>query len=89
MRRDPALTEAALNRGRLSYHEGRLDAAAADLRHALTTASSRGVLGIIHYNLALVDLARGDRPAALSNLKAASNFGYEPTGTSGTSRSSP
>ncbi|MBV8314739.1 MAG: tetratricopeptide repeat protein [Planctomycetaceae bacterium] len=89
LRRDPALTEAALNRGRLSYHEGRLDAAAADLRHALTTASSRGVLGIIHYNLALVDLARGDRPAALSNLKAASNFGYEPSGASGTSRSSP
>jgi serine/threonine protein kinase/Flp pilus assembly protein TadD len=89
LQRDPALTEAALNRGILSYHERHLDEAAADLRQALTTASGRGILGIIHYNLALVDQARGDRAAALVNFEAASKFGYEPGGVSGPSRSSP
>lgn len=76
LERKPSLTAAALNRGILHYHEGRLADATADLRQALATAPERGDLGTIHYNLALVELARGDRPAALSNLKAAEGYGH-------------
>jgi serine/threonine protein kinase/Flp pilus assembly protein TadD len=75
--RDPSLTSAALNRGMLHYREGRLPEAATDLRQALARANERDDRGIIRYNLALVDLARGDRPAALANLEVAASRGNE------------
>jgi serine/threonine protein kinase/Tfp pilus assembly protein PilF len=77
LQRNPSLTEAILNRGILYYQDGRLTEAAADLRKALAASSDRGVLGMTRYNLALVDLAREDRPAALSHLRIAVGLGHE------------
>ena len=74
---NPSLTPAAINRGMLHYDRSRLDAAAADLNAALATAPARVDRGIIRYNLALVALARGDRPAALSNLEIADHEDHE------------
>ncbi len=74
---DRTLTDAAINRGILYYMKGRYADAATDLEQALATATGREALGVIHYNRALVNLARGDRPAALSNLEAAVNYGHE------------
>jgi serine/threonine protein kinase/Flp pilus assembly protein TadD len=74
---NPRLIEASLNRGILHYQAGRLDAAASDLRQALANASDPGLIGTIRYNLALVDLARGDRPSALADLAAAARLGHE------------
>jgi serine/threonine protein kinase/Tfp pilus assembly protein PilF len=71
----PKLTDAALNRGIIHYQQGRHSEAIADLELALGTTSSRTALGVIHYNLALVHLARGDREAAASNLRTAIRFG--------------
>ncbi len=68
-------TEAALNRGILHYGAGRYAEAAADLDRALENASGREILGVIHYNRALVELARGDRPAALASLGVAQAWG--------------
>jgi serine/threonine protein kinase/lipoprotein NlpI len=76
LERNPSLTEAALNRGLLYYQKGRLADAAADLKQALATAPDPKVQGTIHYNLALVELARGARALALSELKAAVNLGH-------------
>jgi serine/threonine protein kinase/Flp pilus assembly protein TadD len=70
------LSAALLNRGVLLVREGRHDQALADLRQALDTASGAHELGIIHYNLALLELARGDRPAALASLQSAQRFGH-------------
>jgi hypothetical protein len=61
----------------LYYRQLRLDSAASDLNAALATTSVRRDRGIIHYNLALVDIARRDRPAALSNLTIAEDHGHE------------
>ena len=74
---NPALASAALNRGILHYQQGHLDDAVADLNRALAHAVGRSDLGIIHYNLSLVDMARGNRPAALENLKLAAGYGHE------------
>ena len=55
---------------------GVIPTAAADLGRALATASGREARGVIHYNRALVGLARDDRPAALVDLKAARDYGH-------------
>ena len=73
--RNPKLTDAALNRGIIHYRQGRHGEAIAAMELALDTTSSRTVLGVIHYNLALVHLARGDREAAASNVRAAIRCG--------------
>jgi serine/threonine protein kinase/tetratricopeptide (TPR) repeat protein len=77
---DDKLTGAALNRGILHYNAGGYSQAAADLGQALSTALGRQVRGVVHYNLALVDIARNDRPAALLDLKAASAYGHVQAG---------
>ena len=74
---NPSLTSAAINRGMLHYQQSRFQAAAADLESALATATSRKDRGVIHYNLSLVDIARGDRAAARSNLVIAEAFGHQ------------
>ncbi|HZW31369.1 MAG TPA: serine/threonine-protein kinase, partial [Isosphaeraceae bacterium] len=73
--RNPKLTDAALNRGILHYRQGRHSEAVASLELALSTTSSPTALGVIHYNLALVHLARGDRAAAASDIRAAIRTG--------------
>jgi eukaryotic-like serine/threonine-protein kinase len=73
---DEALTGAALNRGILHYAAGRHAEAAADFDRALATDPEREMRGLIHYNRALVKLASDDRPAALADLKAASDYGH-------------
>jgi tetratricopeptide (TPR) repeat protein len=77
---DPALSAAALNRGILLAGEGRHTEAAADLDRALPTAGGRESRGVVHYNRALVELARGDRPAALAHLEAAVRDGHAAAG---------
>ena len=76
LRQDPAFTEALLNRGILHYQSRRLPDAAADLRRALDQATEPALRGTIHFNLALVDLARGDRGSALASLGAAIRCGH-------------
>jgi tetratricopeptide (TPR) repeat protein len=73
---DDKLTGAALNRGILHYTAGRYSQAAADLRRALETASGHEARGTIHYNLALVELARNNGAAALLDLKGARDCGH-------------
>ncbi len=73
---DGHLTGAALNRGILHYAAGRYADAAVDLSRALATASGRDARGVILYNRALVKLACDDRTAALSDLKAATDYGH-------------
>jgi serine/threonine protein kinase/Tfp pilus assembly protein PilF len=74
---DPTLSAAALNRGILLSAEGRHAEAAADLDQALFAARGREARGAIHYNRALIDLARGDRPAARAHLETAVDHGHE------------
>lgn len=74
---NPSLTSAALNRGILHYKAGRLPAAEADLKQAISSTRDHDVLGVIHYNLALVALARGDRSAARTDLERAGSLGHE------------
>ncbi len=64
---DPALTSATINRGILAYRNGRNDDAIADFHQAIRGSSDSRTLGMIHYNLALAHLARGDRAAALAS----------------------
>ena len=75
---DPALTAAAINRGTLAYRNGRTDAAIADFQQAIRTETDSRTLGLIHFNLALAHLARGDRAAALASVQAAMARGHEP-----------
>ena len=77
LQRDRTLSEAALNRGILLSAEGRHTEAAADFDLALATANGRETRGMIHYNRARGDLARGDRPAALAHLEAAVDYGHK------------
>jgi len=76
LREDPGLAEALLNRGILHYRARRLAAASADFRRALAGTPDPALRGTIRFNLALVDLAGADRPAALANLKAAVQAGH-------------
>jgi tetratricopeptide (TPR) repeat protein len=61
----PRLTDARLNRGIIHYRMGHYEVAIADLERALGTTASRGLLGLIHYNLALVRLAREHARSAM------------------------
>ena len=67
--------DAALNRGVVRYQLGRHNAARRDLNRALALAPSRQVRGIIHYNLALIDLAVGNRESCTANLNSALELG--------------
>jgi tetratricopeptide (TPR) repeat protein len=69
------LTDAALNRGIIHYRQGRHADAVADLELARSTTSNRAALGKLHYNLALVHQARGDKKAAVAHVQAALAFG--------------
>jgi serine/threonine protein kinase/Flp pilus assembly protein TadD len=71
----PRLTDALLNRAINHFRRGHHDTAIADLERALGTTSNRGILGIIHYNLALVHQARGEGRAAAENARAGMRFG--------------
>ena len=68
LRLDPSLSVAALNRGMLNYRAKRYDAAISDLQRA-------GQLGadpaVVFFDLALANLARGERAAALDKLRQA------------------
>src|SRR5262249_18539003 len=71
------LTGASLNRGIIHYRQGRYADAVTDLEQAQSNTSSRTTLGVIHYNLALIHQARGDRKAAAWNARVALQFGNE------------
>jgi serine/threonine protein kinase/tetratricopeptide (TPR) repeat protein len=68
-------TDAALNRGTILYRLGRHDDARAGLNRALASAPSPKERGTIHYNLALVELASGDKESCTSNVQAAVALG--------------
>jgi tetratricopeptide (TPR) repeat protein len=77
LRRNRLLIDAALNRGIIQYRQGRYPEALTDLELARSNTSSPTVLGVIHYNLALVHLARGDRKSAASNIQSAVTLGTQ------------
>ncbi|MDR3636802.1 MAG: serine/threonine-protein kinase [Isosphaeraceae bacterium] len=72
---EPVFADAALNRGILWYRQGHPEQAAADFERARGATTSPTTLGLVHYNLALVHLARKDRPAAEASLKQAIEYG--------------
>jgi tetratricopeptide (TPR) repeat protein len=72
---NPKLTDAALNLGIIHYRQAQHAEALADLERARSTTSNRDALGVIHYNLALVHLARRDLAAAGANVRDAIRFG--------------
>jgi tetratricopeptide (TPR) repeat protein len=72
---DERFTDAALNRGTILYQLGRHDAARASLNQALGSASNPQVRGMIHYNLALVDWAIGQKASCATNVQAALDLG--------------
>jgi eukaryotic-like serine/threonine-protein kinase len=72
---DAGLAEAALNRGILAHEACKYDRAIADFQRALLNSSSRGVLGRVHYNLALAQLGSFDRASALASLERAVESG--------------
>lgn len=74
---DPKLTDAALNRGILSYEARRYDEAITDFRRALDATTDAAALGRIQYNLALAHLARGDRAEAISSADKSLAHGYD------------
>jgi tetratricopeptide (TPR) repeat protein len=73
----PTLADAAMNRGILLYKNGRLLEATASLEQALRSTSSRILHGEICYDLALVDLARGEKARALDRLKMALEYDHK------------
>jgi len=68
LRLDPGLADAALNRGMLHYRAKRYDAAITDLQRAFELSADPAV---VFFDLALANLARGERAAALDNLRRA------------------
>ena len=72
---EPDLTSASINRAMLAYQSGRNEDAIADLNRACTRADS-STIGQIHYNLALVHRARGDRKSARASVQAAMAHGH-------------
>jgi serine/threonine protein kinase/Flp pilus assembly protein TadD len=72
---DPRFADAALNRGMAYYSLGHHVAARSDLRMALACAHDVNRRGIILYNLALVDLASGDRNSFEADVRAALDLG--------------
>ena len=77
---DPTLAAAALNLGILSYKAGRIDDAITDFQQALHIKTDARTSGRVYYNLALAELARGDRPAALASVEEALARGYREAG---------
>jgi eukaryotic-like serine/threonine-protein kinase len=75
---DPTLTSATINRGILAYRDGRNDDAIADFARAIRGCSDSRTLGLIHFNRALAQLARGERAAAMASAQAAVALGHEP-----------
>jgi tetratricopeptide (TPR) repeat protein len=75
LERDPHFAAARLNRGILSFKSGRHVEAIADLRRALNGAIEPKTRGRIHYNLALVHLAAGDRDSARASADQAIALG--------------
>jgi tetratricopeptide (TPR) repeat protein len=65
LRLDPSLCVAALNRGMLHYRAKRYAAAIADLQRAAELGADPAV---VFFDLALANLARGERAAAVENL---------------------
>ena len=74
---DPSLTSASINRGTLAYKNGKFDDAIADFRQAVRADSDSRTLGLIHFNLALAHLARGDQAAALASAREATARGHD------------
>jgi tetratricopeptide (TPR) repeat protein len=72
---DGRFIDAAINRGIIHHRLGRDHAARDDLNGALVLAQTRKSRGIIHYNLALIDLAAGDRWSCESNVRSAIELG--------------
>jgi predicted negative regulator of RcsB-dependent stress response len=68
---------AALNRGIIAYKTGHLDQATSDLKQALANASDTMTSGRVHYNLALVYKAKGERSRALASASQAVAHGYK------------
>ena len=59
----------------IHHRLGRDRAARDDLNRALALAPSRKARGVIHYNLALIDLAAGDRKSCDANVASALELG--------------
>ncbi|MBX6314133.1 MAG: tetratricopeptide repeat protein [Isosphaeraceae bacterium] len=74
---DPHLAAARLNRGILSAKSGHHREAIADFEQALQAHPDRETLGRLYYNLALAQLARGDRPSALAHAERAVRLGCQ------------
>jgi tetratricopeptide (TPR) repeat protein len=72
---NPHFTEAALNRGIALFRAGRHAEALEALERARTTASNDRTRGLIDYNVALIEIARNDLPAAQASLKRAIEHG--------------
>jgi serine/threonine protein kinase/Flp pilus assembly protein TadD len=66
---------AALNRGMVHFRMGHATAARDDLSRALASSSSRSLRGIVYYNLALLDLAAGNRDSCAKNVQKALELG--------------
>jgi serine/threonine protein kinase/Flp pilus assembly protein TadD len=75
LERDPGFTAARLNRGILSFRSGHHTEAITDFRRALRTTTEPKTLGRLHYNLALVHLATGDRDSARASAEQAIALG--------------
>jgi serine/threonine protein kinase/Tfp pilus assembly protein PilF len=75
--RDPLLTAALFNRGILSYKAGKHREAIADFEQALSTRPDRETVGRLRYNLALAQLAQGDRALALANAEESAQQGCQ------------
>jgi serine/threonine protein kinase/tetratricopeptide (TPR) repeat protein len=67
--------DAALNRGMVHFRLGRPTAARDDLDRALALGPNRNMRGIIYYNLALLDMAGGNRESSDSHLRQAVELG--------------
>jgi tetratricopeptide (TPR) repeat protein len=76
LQQDPRLSVAALNRGILFYKACRYDDAISDFHQALATSSSPEAIGRVYYNLALAQLAKGDRSVALTSVEQSLAHGY-------------
>jgi serine/threonine protein kinase/Flp pilus assembly protein TadD len=71
LRLKPDFVDASLNIGLIHYHRKQYRDAETSLQNALRLQPRSP---IVHYNLALVRLAQGDREGCLENLKAASGL---------------
>jgi serine/threonine protein kinase/Flp pilus assembly protein TadD len=75
---DPTLTAALLNRGILYYNRGRYREAIDDYEHVLSVPpTDPQTLGRVRYNLALAQLALGDRASALATADEAIRHGCQ------------